>query len=157
MGLATASVLVGASLAETWEHYFDPRTWPAWVDGFGSAEQVGDDYPQVGAALRWRSVKAGRGTVTEQVLEHEPRRRHLIAFSDPQSEGELETEMVIEGEGTRVTLRSDYRLPRRGPFAWLTDRLFVRSQVQGSLERTLLRFRHDVEELAELGSSRRPE
>ena len=152
MALVAASVLVEASLAETWEHYFDRRGWPAWVDGFESVEEVGDDYPQPGATVRWRSIKAGRGTVTERVLEHEPRRRHLIAFSDPESEGELETEMAIEGAGTRVTLRSDYRLPRNGPFAWLTDRLFVRSQVQRSLERTLLRFKHDVEELAELGS-----
>ena len=147
MGRATASVAIAASLAETWNHYFDSRGWPSWVDGFQSAEAA-EGYPEEGGTLRWRSVKAGRGVVSERVLEHEPRRRHRIAFSDPESEGELLTEMAIEGEGTRVTLTSDYRLPRRGPFAWLTDRLFVRSQVQGSLQRTLLRFKHDAEEIA---------
>jgi uncharacterized protein YndB with AHSA1/START domain len=144
-----ASILIKASLAETWEHYFDPRGWTVWVDGFQAAESA-DGYPEAGGTLLWRSVEAGRGRVTERVLEHEPRRRHRIAFSDPQSEGELLTEMGIEGEHTRVTQTMDYRLAGRGPFSWASDFLFVRSQVRGSLERSLLRFKHEVEEIASL-------
>jgi uncharacterized membrane protein len=147
MGRAGESILVDASLAETWHHYFDPRGWPAWVDGFRAIEAT-DGYPKAGGSLRWRSVAAGRGQVTEWVLEHEPRSRHRIAYSDPQSTGELLTEFAIEGAGTRVTLTADYRLPRAGPFAWLTDRLFVRGQVARSLARTLTRFKAEVEELA---------
>jgi Polyketide cyclase / dehydrase and lipid transport len=150
MGKASASVHVRASLAETWDHYFEPRGWGSWVDGFQAVVSA-SGYPQPGATLRWRSVPAGRGTVTERVLEHEPRRRHRIAYEDPQSSGELLTELVIEGEGVRVTLSLDYRLPQRGPFAWLTDRLFVRGQLTRSLQRTLLRFKHEVEEVAALG------
>jgi hypothetical protein len=145
-----ASILIEASLAETWAHYFDPRGWTAWVDGFHAVEAA-EGYPEEGATLRWRSVAAGRGRVTERVLEHEPRRRHRIAFSDPQSEGELLAEMVIEGDGTRVIQTMEYRLVGAGPFAWFSDRLFVRSQVRGSLERTLLRLKHEVEEITELG------
>jgi hypothetical protein len=148
---AKASIPIKASLAETWDHYFDPRGWAAWVDGFQAAEAA-EGYPEQGSTLRWRSVAAGRGRVTERVLEHEPRRRHRVAFSDPQSEGELLTEMMIEGEGTRVILTMDYRLVGGGPLGWFSDRLFVRSQVRGSLERTLLRLKHEVEEVAELGS-----
>jgi hypothetical protein len=151
MSQAKASVLVTASLAETWDHYFDPRGWSVWVDGFQAAESA-EGYPDVGGSLRWRSVEAGRGRVTERVLEHEPRRRHRIAFSDPQSEGELLTEMAIEGDGTRVSLTMDYRLGGRGPFTWASDRLFVRTQMQRSLERTVLRFKHEVEEVAGLDS-----
>jgi Polyketide cyclase / dehydrase and lipid transport len=146
----TASILVEASLAETWDYYFDPRGWTAWVDGFQVAEES-EGYPEAGGTLRWRSVAAGRGGVAERVLEHEPRRRHKIAFSDPQSEGELLTGMAIEGDGTRVTQTMDYRLTGAGPFSWFSDRLFVRSQVRGSLERSLLRLKHEVEEIAELG------
>jgi hypothetical protein len=142
-----ASILVRASLAETWDHYFDSRGWTVWVDGYQAAESA-EGYPKEGGTLRWRSVEAGRGRVVERVLEHEPRRRHRINFADPQSEGELLTEMVIEGEGTRVTLTMDYRLNGRGPFTWATDRVFVRAQVRRSLERSLLRFKHEVEELA---------
>ncbi|MGH2953691.1 MAG: SRPBCC family protein [Solirubrobacterales bacterium] len=152
MGRASQSILVGASLAETWDHYFDPRGWPAWVDGFQAVEAA-EGYPEVGGTLRWRSLGAGRGRVGERVLEHEPRRRHRIAFEDPQSAGELETTFAIEGEGTRVTLQVEYRLPGRGPFVWLTDRLFVRGQVQRSLQRSLLRLQHEVEELSELGDA----
>ena len=146
-----ASILIKASLAETWDHYFDPRGWSVWVDGFQATESA-EGYPETGGTLQWRSVEAGRGRVTESVLEHEPRSRHRVSFSDPQTEGELLTEMVIEGDGTRVTQTMDYRLRGRGPLAWVSDRLFVRSQVRGSLERSLLRFKHEVEEIAALDS-----
>jgi hypothetical protein len=150
MGRCRAELSVGASLAETWEHYFDPRGWGSWVDGFEASEKS-EGYPEEGGTLIWRSGGAGRGRVTERVLEHRPRTRHRIEFSDPESEGELLTEMAIEGEGTRVAVTFDYRLRRGSPLRPLTDRLFVRPQVQRSLERTLLRFKYDVEELAELG------
>lgn len=116
--------------------------------------EAADGYPRKGGTLRWRSVSAGRGTVDERVLEHEPRRRHRISFRDPESEGELVTEMAIEGDGTRIGLATEYALARGGPFAGVTDRLFVRSQVRGSLERSLLRFKHDVEELSGLATDK---
>jgi polyketide cyclase/dehydrase/lipid transport protein len=147
-------VLIGASAAEVSGVYFDPATWPAWVDGFGSVDSS-EGYPDTGGTLRWRSTPAGRGRVGERVLEHEPRRLHRIAFSDDASEGELTTRFEIEpapqGEPTltRVTQEIDYRLRRRGPFAPLTDFLFVRPQMQRSLARSLERLRHEVEELAE--------
>jgi hypothetical protein len=148
MARVTESAEVSASLAEVWAFYFDAERWPAWVDGFGEVEaQTG--YPEAGGSLRWRSGPAGRGVVTEHVLEHEPRRLHRIAFADPESAGELRTEFAIAGEGTRVTQVLDYRLRRRGPFARVTDVLFVRSQVRGSMQRSLGRLKHEVEERAE--------
>jgi uncharacterized membrane protein len=149
------SILVRASLAEVWDYYFEPSGWPAWVDGFQAVES-GDGYPDKGGTLVWRSTPAGRGTVTETVLAHEPRRLHQIAFADPESSGELTTRFEVEGEGTRVSLQLSYALLQSGPFAWLTERLFVRSQVAKSLQRTLLRFRLEAEELAELGDPLRP-
>jgi uncharacterized membrane protein len=144
------SVLVAASLAEVWDYYFEPRGWPAWVDGFGTVESA-EGYPEDGGRLVWRSNPAGRGTVRERVIEHQPRRRHRIEFSDPESEGELLTRFEIEGQATRVTLTLDYGLRRSGPFAWLTERLFVRGQVRASLQRSLQRFKHEAEEVATLG------
>ena len=155
MAKLSESLLVEASLAEVWDHYFDPRGWRSWVDGFESAE-TSSGYPEEGGTLVWRSTPAGRGTVRERVIEHQPRRRHRIEYSDPGSSGELVTQFEIEGEATRVTLTLDYRLQRAGPFAWLTERLFVRGQVRGSLQRSLLRFKHDAEEVAELGDPTRP-
>jgi uncharacterized membrane protein len=143
----TESALVEASLAETWDLYFEPRTWPAWVDGFSSVEST-EGYPEEGGTLVWRSTPAGRGTVTERVIEHQPRRRHRIEFSDPESSGGLLTKFEIEGDATRVTLELDYSLPKAGPFAWLTDRLFVRAQVQRALQRTLAAFKREAEDSA---------
>lgn len=147
MATLAESLLVEASLAETWDFYFEPRGWPAWVDGFQAIESS-EGFPVQGGTLVWRSIPAGRGTVRERVVEHDPRRRHRIEFSDPESSGGLLTEFAIEGEATRVTQTLDYRLPRSGPLAWLTERLFVRGQVRGSLQRSLLRFKHEAEEVA---------
>jgi len=140
------SVVVDASLAEVWDYYFDPRGWPAWVDGFGRTE-ASEGYPEAGGSLRWRSIAAGRGEVTEHVLEHEPRRLHRVSFRDPESAGELRTRFEMAGQGTTVTQELEYRLRGRGPFVWLTDRLFIRSQVRGSMARTLARLRLELEEL----------
>ena len=147
MSAVSESVLIEASMAEVWDYYFDPRGWPAWVDGFGRVV-ASDGYPEAGGSLRWASGPAGRGEVTEHVLEHEPRRLHRVAFHDPASAGELRTTFAIEGEATLVVQELDYRLRRRGPFTWLTDRLFIRSQMRGSLRRSLSRLKLEVEELA---------
>jgi uncharacterized membrane protein len=150
VAVLTESVLVDASLAEVWSLYFDPRSWPAWVEGFRSVESA-DRYPEQGGTLVWRSNPAGRGTVHERVIEHRRRRHHEIEYSDPESAGRLRTEFAIEGEATRVALRLDYQLARSGPLTWIVERLFVRAQVRGSLRRALLRFKHEVEEIAMLG------
>jgi Polyketide cyclase / dehydrase and lipid transport len=139
------SVVIDASLAEAWDYYFEPRGWAAWADGFGGVVRS-DGYPQEGGSLRWRSIPAGRGEVTEQVLEHEPRRVHRVGFNDPASAGELRTTFAIEGERTRVTQELDYRLQNRGPLAFLTDRLFIRSQMRGSMRRSLDRLKLELED-----------
>ncbi len=155
MAALSESILVGASLAETWDYYFEPSGWPAWVDGFGGVDSS-SGYPREAATLVWRSTPAGRGTVRERVLAHEPRRLHRIAFEDPESSGELTTRFAVEREATRVTLELEYALAGSGPFAWLTERLFVRGQVVKSLQRTLVRLRLEVEELAALDPAAAP-
>jgi Polyketide cyclase / dehydrase and lipid transport len=146
--------VVGASLAEVWAHYFDPAGWPGWVDGFGGVDRS-EGYPEAGGTLRWHSTPAGRGEVVERVLEHEPRRLHRVEFSDPESSGTMTTRFEIvsgervEGGGIRVTQEVDYRPRSGGPLLGaLTDVLFVRSQVQRSLGRSLERLRNEIEEAA---------
>jgi len=147
MSGVAASVPVRASLAEVWDYYFDPAGWPAWVDGFARVESdMG--YPEVGGTLRWSSTPAGRGTVTERVVEHESRRLHRVEYEDPETTGQLSVTFAIEGEGTMVTQELDYRLRDRGVFAKVTERLFIRSQLRGSLSRSLARLRLEVEEVA---------
>jgi hypothetical protein len=147
MSRVSASIAVNASLAEVWDFYFAAESWPAWVDGFGRVESS-NGYPETTGTLRWASGPAGRGAVTERVLEHEPRRLHRIAFEDPETSGELKVTFEIQGDGTLVTQDQDYRLRRGGPLAKLTDRLFIRSQMRGSLARSLGRLKLEVEEAA---------
>jgi uncharacterized protein YndB with AHSA1/START domain len=152
MGETSATTVVAASLAEVWDFYFEPATWASWVDGFGRVERS-EGYPDVGGTLEWGSIPAGRGEVSERVLEHEPRSVHRIAYTDPQSEGEQTTHFEIEpgaqdSAATRVTLEIAYRLRDQGVLGGIVDRLFVRSQVRGSLERSLERLRIEVESRA---------
>ena len=147
MSEVAESIAIAASLAEVWDYHFDPGGWPSWVDQFG-AVVASEGYPEQGSTLRWRSTPAGRGEVTETVVEHAPRRLHVVAFSDPQTEGELRTSFQVEGAGTRVEQRLAYRLARGGPFAWATDLLFIRSQQRRSIQRSLVRLRHEVEAIA---------
>lgn len=149
MGEVAESVEVGASLAEVWDLYFEPKSWPGWVDGFRAVVSA-QGYPEARGTLRWRSTPSGRGEVTERVLEHAPRTRHRISFVDEHSEGELLTTFGIEGEKVKVTQECEYKLHRAGAFGPLTDRFFVRPQIRRSLKRSLERLKLDAEELASL-------
>lgn len=145
MAEVEAGVEIPAPLAEVWDLYFDPVSWPAWVDGFARVE-ASSGYPEAGGTLRWSSGAAGRGTVSERVLAHEPRTLHRIAYVDPGSEGQLETRFEMlpageEGRRTRVTQRQRYRVTGGGPLAGLTDVLFIRAQMRRSLERSLADLR----------------
>ena len=144
MPSVSQSVLVEASLAEVWDRYFDERGWRSWVDGFEAPIEISPEYPEIGGTLRWRSIPAGRGEVRERVLEHEHRRRHAIAFSDPAMEGTLTTTFAIEGAGTRVAQTLDYRLLDRGPIARIGGVFFVKAQVRASMERTLAALRREA-------------
>ncbi len=147
MAKVEESVVAGASLAEAWDAYFDQRGWGAWVDGF-QAVLDSSGYPDTGTTLRWRSIPAGRGEVTERVLEHEHRRSHRVEFSNPAMSGELAVAFVIEGEGTRITQTLTYGLSARGPMSVLASLLFVRSQVRRSVQRSLLNLKVYIEETA---------
>jgi hypothetical protein len=146
MGKVAEELLIPASLAEVWDLYFEPRSWPAWVDELQAVDSMSEGYPNPGATLVWRSGPSGRGQVRETVLEHEPRRLHRIHYHDPQSEGEQLTTFEIEGEGTKVRIELVYGLLQPGVFGPITDRLFVRSQVRAALARSLEGLRAEAQE-----------
>lgn len=144
----SAEVEIASPLAEVWALYFDAERWPAWVDGFARVASA-DGYPEAGGTLHWESISAGRGPVTERVLAHEPRSLHRISYSDPGSEGQLETrfEMVPAGDEQRRTLVTQtlrYEVRGGGPLRAVTDRLFIRSQMQRSMERSLIHLRGEA-------------
>jgi uncharacterized protein YndB with AHSA1/START domain len=140
----SSAITIAAPRADVWRLYFDESSWALWVDQFAAVvSAVG--YPEVGGELVWRSGRAGRGEVREQVIEHVPESRHAIKFSDPSTEGRLLTEFSEEGEGTGVSLELEYELVSGGFFAALSDLFFVRSQMRGSLARSLAGLRLELE------------
>ena len=148
MSEVDAEIEIPVPLADLWDLYFDRERWPDWVDGFARTTTI-DGYPGEGGKLAWESTPAGRGSVRERVLEHDPRRLHRIAYLDPESEGELETrfEIVPSGDSarmTRVSQRLSYRLVEAGPFAMITDLLFIRGQMRGSLQRSLIGLKSEA-------------
>ena len=142
------STQVDASLAEVWDYYFDSATWREWVEGFAAVAEVDDTYPEVGGVLKWSSIPAGRGEVTERVTEHEHRRLHVIEFDDPGMTGTQRTTFAIDGDGTKVTLDLEYRLANAGPLTRIAGVFFIKGQVGGVLMRTLIGLKHACEEAA---------
>lgn len=144
----SAEIEIPAPLADVWDVYFDPQRWASWVDGFARVT-ASDGFPERGGTLSWESSPAGRGRVSERVLEHEPRRIHRAEYKDPGSQGELETSFEMlpaEGEERRTQIRQKltYELHEGGPLSAITDRLFIRSQQQRSLQRSLGELRAEI-------------
>jgi uncharacterized protein YndB with AHSA1/START domain len=144
MARVSSEVEIAAPAAAVWDLYFDPGRWPLWVDQFSEVTSS-DGYPHEGGTLVWRSGRAGRGEVTERVLEHHPRRLHRIAFTDPETDGELATSFDVIASGTRVRQKLDYEIRRGGVFVRISDLLFVRSQMRASLARSLGLLRTELE------------
>jgi uncharacterized protein YndB with AHSA1/START domain len=151
MARVAEEILIEATLAEVWDAYFEPRRWPFWVDGFqGVVSSQG--YPEQGGTLRWRSNPSGRGTVSERVLEHEPRHRHRVGFSDDASEGELLTTFTMQRQSVLVRQELTYELKEEKPLHRLTDRFFVRPRLRESLARSLRRLKAEAAETADPGA-----
>jgi hypothetical protein len=149
MGRVSTAIQIAAPLAEVWDFYFDQGGWPGWVDGFATATAA-SGYPDRGGALQWRSTPAGRGSVSERVLEREPRRCHRISFDDDYASGEQTTRFeIVSGTGTpdrtSVELELVYELRSPGVLGPITDPVFVRPQMRRALSRTLERLRSEIE------------
>ncbi len=144
MGEVSAEATISADLKEVWDTFFDERRWPSWVDGFDTVLST-EGFPESRGRLRWRSIPAGRGEVSEEVLEHEPRKRHRISFSDPESEGELITTFEIRGQAVVVNRTMSYKIRHPGLFGPLTDIFFVRRQVSAAVIRELAGLKYESE------------
>ncbi len=152
MGRVSAAIEIAAPLADVWAFYFEQGRWPSWVDGF-AAVTTAPGFPERGGSLQWRSTPAGRGVVSERVLEHEPRRCHRISFDDEYASGEQTTRFEISsGAGsshrTSVVVELTYTLRTPGVLGPITDPLFVRPQMRRALTRTLERLRAEIESAA---------
>jgi len=133
------------------ELWTDVSRWPTFVDGFANVERIGDDWPQAGSKLVWRSVPTGRGTVTEKVRESLPGVRFQTDVLEERLIGTQTVEFEAADDGGSAVLMSlDYTLVNKGPLAWVTDVLFIRRAQNDALARTLRRFATEAAEEAAL-------
>ncbi len=134
-----------ASLPDAEAHWYDTARWPEWVDGLETVIAVEGPWPATGAAVQWRSGPAGRGSVTERVLEHVALEGQTVQVDDDAIRGEQTIAFTPEPPGVRVELSLAYTIRRRSPLTGLIDVLFIRRAMADSLEHTLSRFGASLE------------
>jgi Polyketide cyclase / dehydrase and lipid transport len=128
----------------------DVDRWPTFVEGFFRVVERDADWPSGGARLVWESSPAGRGRVTEKVLEEEGPDRFSTRVFEDRLHG-TQTFRVVESEaGSRAELSLEYELTKYGPLSAVADAIFIRRAIRDSLRRTLYRFSVEAEEEAGL-------
>jgi hypothetical protein len=127
----------------------DLQRWPSFVDGFARVLEAAPKWPEKGSKIVWESTPAGRGRVTEQVLESGERAFATRVF-DRSLAGTQTLRAEPAPEGARVQLSLEYELERGGPLRVLADLIFIRRALRDSLRRTLGRFAVEAEEEAGL-------
>jgi hypothetical protein len=115
--------------------WIDVNRWPTFVDGFGHLVDIDDSWPESGSKVVWQSGPAGRGRVTERIVERDEEHVVTEIFDD-----QMHGRQTVFFEPERVVLQLDYELQGGGPLRKLTDVLFIRRALAMALERTLRRF-----------------
>jgi hypothetical protein len=127
----------------------DLSRWPSFVEGFARVVEVSDDWPGEGAKLVWESIPAGRGRVTERVVERSGSSFATEIF-DESLHGTQRAGFEAIEDRTRVVVELEYELQRGGPLRAVSDVLFIRRALRDSLRRTLGRFAVEAEDEAGL-------
>ena len=128
----------------------DVDRWSTFVEGFARTLERGADWPAAGSRVVWESTPAGRGRVTEKVMEGEGPDRFVTMVFEERLNG-TQTFRVVESEGgSRAELALEYRLTKYGPLGAVADAIFIRRAIRDSLRRTLYRFSVEAEEEAGL-------
>jgi hypothetical protein len=126
--------------AEAERCWCEPDGWPRWVDGCEWLLSVQPGWPEPGSAVVWESGPAGRGRVTERVLEREPLRSLTAEISDSSVRGRQSVTFIPDDGEVTVELTLAYRLERASIVSPIVDVLFIRRAMTASLASTLRRF-----------------
>ena len=145
-GAGTDVPLAPAAALALWA---DVSRWPSFVEGFARLVENDPGWPAPDARLVWESVPAGRGRVTEKVVESSEDRIATMVFEDRLA-GRQEFRVAPGPRGAAVELSLEYTLTKYGPLGVVADALFIRRAIRDSLRRTLFRFGVEAEEEAGL-------
>jgi hypothetical protein len=127
----------------------DLSRWPTFIEGFGRLVETEGDWPAQESRVVWESVPAGRGRVTEKVVESGLDRIATMVFEDRLA-GKQTLRVGPAGPGAAAELSLEYTLTKYGPLSPLADAVFIRRAIRNSLGRTLRRFAIEAEEEAGL-------
>lgn len=145
-GAGTDVPLAPAAALALWA---DVSRWPSFIEGFARLVENDPGWPAPDARLVWESVPAGRGRVTEKVVESSEDRIATMVFEDRLA-GRQEFRVAPGPGGAAVELSLEYTLTKYGPLGVVADALFIRRAIRDSLRRTLFRFGVEAEEEAGL-------
>jgi hypothetical protein len=140
MATVEASVGVTATVHEAEQLWYDTVTWGRWVEGLERVTDVSGDWPRVGGHIVWESGPAGRGRVTERVVEFEQLSGQTVEVEDDSIRATQSVTFVPLDDGAEVTLVLDYKLKRHSIVMPVVDVLFIRNAMRASLRATLARF-----------------
>ncbi|HEY6527035.1 MAG TPA: SRPBCC family protein [Solirubrobacteraceae bacterium] len=129
-----------ASVHEAERCWYDTSRWQNWVDGLDRVLETREPWPMVGGGVTWESGPAGRGRVTETVVDYALAGGQTVEVGDDAMTARQTVSFAAVGDGVEVTLHLEYRVRRRSPVTPIVDALFIRRAMAASLDRTLARF-----------------
>jgi uncharacterized membrane protein len=145
MATVEASVGITATVHEAEQLWYDTAAWERWVEGLERVTDVSGDWPRVGASVAWESGPAGRGSVTERVVEFDQLSGQTVEVEDDSIRATQSVAFVPIDDGVEVTMVLDYKLKRRSLVMPIVDALFIRNAMRASLRATLARFAVEFE------------
>ncbi|HXO09985.1 MAG TPA: SRPBCC family protein [Solirubrobacteraceae bacterium] len=140
MRTARASETFDATVAEAESCWYDTTRWHLWVDGLDRVVEVDGAWPETGATVTWQSGPAGRGTVVERVIAHEPLLGQALEVKDGSIRGRQSVAFAPAPPGVEVSLALEYELLRRSIVTPVVDLLFIKRAMAASLAQTVSRF-----------------
>jgi hypothetical protein len=129
-----------ASVPDAERRWYDTDRWADWVDGLDRVLEVDGDWPNAGASVTWESGPAGRGRVTERVVDHEPLTGQTLEVQDDSIRGRQTVTFTPAAPGVEITFSLEYEIKRRSIITPIVDALFIKRAMAVSMGLTVSRF-----------------
>ena len=128
----------------------DLSRWVSFIEGFARVVESDPSWPAHESRVIWESIPAGRGRVTEKVVEPPAAGAFATMVFEDRLAGRQTFHAVESGGGARIELALEYTLTRYGPLGAVADAIFIRRALRDSLRRTMARFAVEAQDEAGL-------